>query len=141
MNRETFDILMLDEGWKCIGKPDVANEMSCDQNVDWESRAKQIQYQRGMCLIFTTDEEIEQFNDESFIKWFIKKSSGYYFRDDWKKAFKGSEFLIPVVEKELEQRKKSNMDDALRNLFMIQRGNLTIDTAIDDIVKYLKTEQ
>lgn len=138
MNKEKFNILMLNENWEYQGKPDISNSASDDPDFNWENYSEQNQYIRGNCFISITDEEIEKLSENNFDSWFKEKSQYYYFKDDWKKAFKGSEFLIPIVEKELENRKRFQMQKQIITLEYIKNNITTCDKEIDKICNYLE---
>lgn len=138
MNKETFNSMMLENGWEFIGKPDVSTEMSTDPNTNWEERAKQNQYKRSMFIIYATDEDIEKLDMTTFYEWFKEMSRGFWFPNDWRKAFKGSEFLEPVVEKEIRMSKHMTLNDLLADLHYVKEGRKSIDEVIEKTMEVLR---
>lgn len=140
MNKEVFILKMQKEGWEFLGKPDVGSEES-SAPIDWKNRAQQNQFKRGMCLTFATDQEIDDLAEEQFDIWFDDHAGVYYFKNDWKKKFKGSEFLIPVVEKEIELREKFAREDILIRLQMIRDSDKSLNELIDYIEQNIKQDE
>ena len=138
---ETFNALMEEEEWKYKGKPDTRSMMSPDPDFNWKKHSEQNQYQRGICIIGATDEEIEAIDEDKFPEWFEEHRMGYHFYEDWKKKFKGSEFLIPVVERELDMRKLFTYQEVEGRLLMVKHGNQTIDEVISHFSEYLDEQR
>ena len=130
MKKEVFIAYMKDEEYKFLGKPDTSNQASDDPNFNWEKHASQNQFQRSHSIISATDQEIENLMEVEFKDWFEEKSKFYHFYNDWKKKFKGSEFLIPVVEKEIIIRLRMLYGDFAAKLFGIKEGDYDIDKVI-----------
>lgn len=126
------------EEYEFLGKPDVSNEVADSPNFNWKRRASQNEFKRGICMIFATDEEIANIEDGKFIDWYKEHSKYYHFNNDWKKKFKGSEFLIPVVDKEIETRIRMETADFVTRLYTIKDGVCDIDLAIEEYNKKAK---
>ena len=131
---------MENEEYEFLGKPDISNMMSSDPNHDWEKHASRNEFKRGACMIFATDEQIEGMTEEEFPDWYKEKSNFYHFYDDWKKKFKGSEFLIHVVEKEMKIRKRMLIADFVIQLSMIKDKSRDIYAVIAEYKASAETE-
>lgn len=130
MEKEVFISLMENEEYKFLGKPDVSNGASDDPNFNWKKRASQNEFKRGICMIFATDEEIADIKESEFNDWYKEHSKYYHFNKDWKKKFKGSEFLIPVVEEEIGIRLRMQDGDFHGKLRGIKEGTYDMDEVI-----------
>jgi len=100
---------------------------SPDPKADYKKMAEDYATQHSILrgynpasVIYVTDKEIEAFTNDSFDTWFTEKRLNYRFKDDWEDAFKGSEFLIPVVKEELSNREGSIYDMIVIHLEMLK---------------------
>jgi hypothetical protein len=132
MNKESFIAFMEAEEYKFLGKPDVSNMMSPDPDFDWKQHARQNEFQRGASIICVTDEDIHKMKGHEFNMWFKERSKYYHFYDEWKKKFKGSEFLIPVVEEEIATRLRMETFDFGAKLMGLKEGAYNIDELIEE---------
>lgn len=138
MNKETFITLMGEKEYRFGGKPDTSRMKTDDPDFDWKSYADTNQFVRGHCIIHATDKDIDDLSEENFEEWYEEHSKVYHFPNDWKKKFKGSEFLIPVVEKEFETRKSMLTGDFIIDLKMIDEGRYTLKEVIHKMEETLK---
>lgn len=143
MNKDTFIDLMNQAEWEYIGKPNVANMAgitSDGSEINWQAYASQNQFLRGNCVASITDQEIDDLDEKKYKIWFSEYVECYYFKDDWKKAFVGSEFLIPIVEHEFKMRERWTKDDFSIQLLDLKSGKTTVDELIEKISKEVLTK-
>jgi hypothetical protein len=131
MNKETFIALMKNEGWE-FKVDDYENAMSPVGspriNMDGNNG-----FWRGAFPSFGTfikDEDIEKLDEKDFDAFFRKQTKSFWFPDDWKKHFKGSEFLISIVEKEIIEREAMRYGSVYGDLKSVQAGFKTLDDSI-----------
>lgn len=143
MNKNTFIQKLSERNWEFLGKPDVTKMASTDPNENWELVARRNELCRSGCLSWITDEEIEAIPEDGFELWFENNlADKYYFKGDWKHKFKGSEFLIPVVEKELKQNERYFVSSKVfPKLFDLKEGKCTADDLINEVKKYLEIKE
>lgn len=131
MNKESFICKMKEEGWEF---EDTTNKQSMVLTSDAANlgpiKYPPNEFKRGNFLVYVEDTSIENCTDEGFDDYFKELTKGYHFYDDWKKAFIGSEFLIPVVEKELKEREYMMISRHYSNLKMVQNGHMSLEEAI-----------
>lgn len=108
MNKETFISLMQTRDWTYEGRPQTENtefHSSSSKSLDLAQDDGVSQFRRSNSIIFIKDCEIFDLIESEFYNFFFNRTSIFHFKDDWMKEFKGSEFLIPVVDNELRHVK------------------------------------
>lgn len=94
-------------------------------------------FERGSFSVFVSDEEIGYLDEKGFDSFFSGLTKGFHFYEDWKKAFKGSEFLIPVVEQELDKRKSLLIQQFTSKLYGIKDSYYTVDEVMEQYTEIL----
>lgn len=115
MDKETFIILMKSKKWEL------------DTMVE---EAGTIQFKRGRFILHFYEKDIEHITEDLFDDVFKSRTAHIHFFEDWKDAFVGSEFLIPVVEKEMDVREHMLCQKIVANLAAIKNGLGTVDGMI-----------
>jgi hypothetical protein len=82
-------------------------------------------------------DKIEALKEDDFDKFFTELTTVFHFWDDWKADFKGSEFLIPTVEKEMETRKRFLNMQFFNKLSGMKEGFYTLDGLIEEYKKLI----
>lgn len=139
MNLETFNALMKKEGWELEAEStaEYYKHGMSDQPMDFSVPSKP--YIKGNVIIHIADKDICELVESNFDEFLSKHLVGFHFFDDWKKKFVGSEFLIPIVEKELLVREQLLVSRFHSRLFGIKEGFFNLEESIQHYNERMET--
>jgi hypothetical protein len=137
VNKETFIAKMKQKGWD-FEVPDYSNTISPKESIV-VGKTPDNGFWKGSYGVFVRNEDIEMLLEGNFEAFFEKLTGAFHFWDDWKESFKGSEFLIPVVEKELKIREHFAEQKLYNRLVGLKEGMYDLDESIA-ILKQSLTE-
>lgn len=133
MHIEAFVVRMKNEGWELLEPVDTSRGMVLRSEPQVEYKKFDYSFQRGCFIVNVYDRDVVPLADDDFDAYLKRITTGFHFFDDWKKAFVGSEFLIPVVEEELNQRLIMNLHSFSTKLFSVAQGLCTLEDVKKDI--------